>query len=202
MLVARSITTYLLPCVYVYFSRVGSSFLSNVLCGICKCFGCWRWVDGEFEGDAALGLPESDKPKDVRWLRASELGVAKTQKGGMKLFRGIEPNDVCQGSLGDCWLVGAMAGLAEYPSAVRNCFLNTEANDRGKYTVRLWCGRNERWELVTVDDSFPAQTNKAGTYSALFMRPNGGELWAILMEKGTYCVSQRLFDHTTLTLFF
>lgn len=182
VLVVRAITTYLLPCFWVYFARVGSSFLSNVLCGLCKCMGCWRWVDGEFEGDSALGMG-AEAPKNVKWVRAQQLGVAKQAKGGMKLFRGIEPADVCQGSLGDCWLVGAMAGLAEYPSAVRNVFLNTEANDRGKYSVRLWCGRAEQWEFVTVDDSFPAQKNNAGEYSAVFMRPNGGELWAIMMEK-------------------
>lgn len=183
MLVVRSITTYLLPCFGVYVARVGSSFLSNVLCCLCKCFGCWRWVDGEFEGDSALGLPAADA-KDIKWVRARELSVAKQAKGGMKLFRGIEPNDVCQGALGDCWLVGAMAGLAEYPAAVRNCFVNVEASELGKYKLRLWCGRAERWEIVTVDDSFPVKKNQTGDgYHTAFMHPNGGELWAILMEK-------------------
>ena len=80
MLVVRSITTYLLPCFGVYVARVGSSFLSNVLCCLCKCFGCWRWVDGEFEGDSALGLPAADA-KDIKWVRARELSVAKQAKG-------------------------------------------------------------------------------------------------------------------------
>ena len=135
----------------------GGSFLSNVLCCLCKCFGCWHWVDGEFEGDKALGLPA--KTEDIKWVRARELSVAKQAKGGMKLFRGIEPDDVCQGALGDCWLVGAMAGMAEYPAAVRNCFVNAEASELGKYQIRLWCGRAERWETVTVDDSFPVRKN-------------------------------------------
>jgi hypothetical protein len=140
-------------------------------------------VDGEFRGPSALGLAESEM-KDIKWVRAKELSVAKSEKGGMKLFRGIEPNDVCQGALGDCWLVGAMAGLAEYPAAVRNCFLNVEANDRGKYSIRLWCGRNERWEIVTVDDSFPVKNDGPnGGYYTVFMHPNGGELWTILIEK-------------------
>lgn len=183
MLVVRSITTYLLPCFGVYVARVGGSFLSNVLCCLCKCFGCWHWVDGEFQGDAALGLPAA-KTEDIKWVRARELSVAKQAKGGMKLFRGIEPDDVCQGALGDCWLVGAMAGMAEYPAAVRNCFVNAEANELGKYQIRLWCGRAERWETVTVDDSFPVRKNpQSDGYHTVFMHPNGGELWAILMEK-------------------
>ena len=83
-----------------------------------------------------------------------------------------------------------MAGLAEYPAAVRNCFVNVEANDRGKYQIRLWCGRSDKWVVVTVDDNIPVL---AGTKSAIFMRPNGGEMWAILMEKAfaKFCGSYR-----------
>lgn len=169
----------------MYFSRIGGT-LADYLCCVCKCLGCWKYTDRSFSGAAALG--DIDKP--VEWVRATELDVAKNADGGMKLFRGIDPADVAQGALGNCWLVGAMAGLAEYPAAVRNCFVNVEANDRGKYQIRLWCGRSDKWVVVTVDDNIPVF---AGTKSAIFMRPNGGEMWAILMEKAfaKFCGSYR-----------
>ena len=54
----------------------------------------------------------------VEWVRASEL----CQTGKMYLFQdGIEPGDVVQGALGDCWLMAALAALAEFPGAIENC---------------------------------------------------------------------------------
>jgi hypothetical protein len=86
-----------------------------------------------------------------------------------------------------------MAGMAEHEGAIRNCFENTEYNDRGKYTVRLWDGRAGVWVRVTVDDYFPV--NK-GTKTATYMKPNGNELWAILMEKAfaKFCGSYGSLD--------
>ena len=167
---------YLLPCFGAYFGRIGGG-LADVLCCICMWFGCWVYKDRAFEGDKALGSVD----KKVDWVRALHLDVgAQEADKKMRLFRGIEPADVCQGALGDCWLVGAMAGLAEYPAAVRNCFVNVEASSRGKYQVRLWCGRADRWITVTVDDRVPCLP---GTKSCIFMQPNGGEMWTILLEK-------------------
>ena len=68
--------------------------------------------------------------------------------------------------------------MAEHPGAIRNCFLNTEYTDRGKYKLRLWDGRAGRWETIVVDDYFPVEK---GTKNCVYMKPNGGELWAILM---------------------
>lgn len=34
----------------------------------------------------------------------------------MKLFDTIEPSDVCQGALGNCWLLAAISGVAEFPN--------------------------------------------------------------------------------------
>ena len=70
------------------------------------------------------------------------MGMACTrgvhvQKRKTKLYEGaIEPADLCQGQVGDCWLVAAMASAAEHPAAIRNVFITKERNARGLYKVR------------------------------------------------------------------
>ena len=76
--------------------------------------------------------------------------------------------------------VALAAGMAEHPGAIRNTFLNTEYTDRGKYKLKLWDGRAQKWETITVDDYFPV---KKGTQTCMFMQPNGSELWAVLMVR-------------------
>ena len=62
--------------------------------------------------------------------------------GKMRLYEGgIEPNDICQGAVGNCWLISAFAAAAEQPSVIRNTFITLERNPRGKYKVRLFYGQ-------------------------------------------------------------
>ena len=99
----------------------------------------------------------------------------------MKLFEGvIEPADLCQGAVGDCWLIAAFASAAEYPVCIRNSFLTPEYNPRGKYSVRLYDGQTDTWVKVTIDDRVPC---KKGTTDCLFTKLNGNEAWAALLEK-------------------
>ena len=59
------------------------------------------------------------------------------------LFNGIEPNDVMQGSLGDCWLMSAIAAIAEFPSFIQSELFVTQAlASDGKYTLRLYDARD------------------------------------------------------------
>jgi len=197
VLVYNSIVVYLLPCFGVYFMRLFGSIIGTLCCCLCKAMGWYYFQDKEWGGQQALGDTEdctaAEMAAKVEWVRADKLDCVP--KGmHIHLFEGdIEPADLCQGAVGDCWLVAAMAGMAEHEGAIRNCFENTEYNDRGKYTVRLWDGRAGVWVRVTVDDYFPV--NK-GTKTATYMKPNGNELWAILMEKAfaKFCGSYGSLD--------
>ena len=197
VLVYNSIAIYLLPCFGVYLGRALGGFLGAFCCCICKKMGWYYYRDYAWFGLTALGDTEDctavEMGKKVDWVRANALDVAGEEKR-MCLFHGeIEPADLCQGAVGDCWLVAAMAGMAEHPGAIRNCFVNTEYNDRGKYKVRLWDGRAGKWHTIVVDDYFPVEK---GTKKCIYMKPNGGELWAILMEKAfaKFCGSYGALD--------
>merc|ERR1719343_538766 len=43
----------------------------------------------------------------------------------LSIINDVDPNDVVQGSVGDCWLLSAMSALAEFPGAIRKLFEKT-----------------------------------------------------------------------------
>jgi hypothetical protein len=178
-LVWRSINIFAFPCATVLCQRVMVNFCWRYLCCV---FG-WPYEDDEFFGSKALGNHSKQSGqqmnKETDWVRAQDLEQFEGKRP--QLFEGeIEPSDLCQGAVGDCWLVAAMACASEFPDMVRHMFLTKEYNPRGLYKVRIYDPQNEKWVIVTVDDQIPC---KKGTKTPRFMKPNGNELWAIILEK-------------------
>ena len=108
----------------------------------------------------------------IQWRRPAEFF-----KGDYKVFDRIEPNDIKQGKLGDCWFMCALASLAERPELVERLFITKEKNDEGFYQVKF-CKSGE-WVRVTVDDYFPCFPQD----TPIFSRSHGNELWVLLLEK-------------------
>jgi len=101
----------------------------------------------------------------------------------MFLFqKGIIPSDVVQGQLGDCWLLAAIACLAEFPGAIESVFCSMEKNERHKYYLKLYDARKgeERFKKFFIDDYVPCD---AKTKRPIFAAPKGNELWVLLLEK-------------------
>ena len=117
------------------------------------------------------GVNDGDPFPNLTWKRPSEFF-----KGGGSVFEDIEPNDIHQGQLGDCWFMCALAALAERPALVQRLFKTKTIQEDGKYVLTL-C-KNGEWKDVTVDDRFPC-----GRRGPLFSRSNGDELWVLLLEK-------------------
>ena len=118
-------------------------------------------------------VTHGEEKRVVHWRRPSDFF-----QGRYEVFLdNIEPNDIKQGLLGDCWLMCALASLAERPQLVQRLFLTKEVNKYGVYRVRL-C-KNGEWQVVTVDDYFPCEAY--GT--PIFSRSHGNELWVLLLEK-------------------
>lgn len=71
---------------------------------------------------------------NVKWRRAQEIWPSST----ISVFEnGIDPNDVSQGQLGDCWFLSAVASIAENPRLVEQLFITKEVNDEGVYKIRI-----------------------------------------------------------------
>jgi len=177
----------------VYLNR----FNDTVCCLACKLCGCYVYSDNEFFGPKAIG---NIGGKEFHWVRANELdreadpNHPKQKITTMKLFEGeIEPKDVCQGQVGNCWLIAAMACLAEHPGAIRRVFRTRERTDRGLYQIQLFDGHTREYETITIDDRIPCVY---GTKTPAFTKPNGNELWSVLLEKAfaKFCGSYESLD--------
>ncbi|KAJ9442516.1 Calpain-type cysteine protease DEK1 [Diplonema papillatum] len=90
----------------------------------------------------------------------------------------IEPNDIDQGALADCYLMGALASVAEFEHLVRSMFDVGQDTDLGCYRVNL-C-KNGWWQTVIVDDFLPCSGSKPA-FARNREEPN--ELWVSLVEK-------------------
>jgi hypothetical protein len=93
------------------------------------------------------------------------------------LFGDVDPNDLHQGQLGDCWLISAMAGVAEYPSYIENMI---DDNGNGTYTVNLYSYANGSMQAYKVDNTFPAENGRP----AYVQITNQSEIWPCVLEKG------------------
>ena len=107
------------------------------------------YEDASFAPEWALGEAlEVKHAADLVWLRASDAP-------GSSLFgSAIAPEDVLEGELDDCYLVGAMTLLSLRPGSVRSLFDLERSDDTdGRYCVLLW--RRGEQLVVEIDDRIP-----------------------------------------------
>jgi hypothetical protein len=109
-----------------------------------------------------------------KWLRPHE--IFKCDYTEIKLFDTIDPNDIKQGQLGNCYFLATLSALAEFPERVKRIFTTLKTNKFGAYSVIIYI--NGIPTEVLVDDYFPCLEGKP-----LFSKPVGNELWVMLLEK-------------------
>lgn len=141
-----------------------------------------KYVDPEFPPDqtslsknwAGLSAKQQATWKKFVWRRADEI----FEDDYDVFYQDIEPNDIRQGQLGDCYLLSSLSSLAERPFVVKKIFNPAEKSSYGLYSV--WLNVNGLWKNVIIDDYFPCLDENSGP---AFSRANGNELWVLILEK-------------------
>eukprot|EP00656_Telonema_subtile_P049254 TRINITY_DN6077_c0_g4_i6.p1 TRINITY_DN6077_c0_g4~~TRINITY_DN6077_c0_g4_i6.p1 ORF type:complete len:525 (-),score=118.49 TRINITY_DN6077_c0_g4_i6:156-1730(-) len=105
----------------------------------------------------------------------------------LNVMKHIDPCDVEQGAVGDCWLLSAISSLAEYEGAIAQLFRRTgdihalPSHDPNQYTVTLWDLPTGKPVDVVVDESLCSRADADGLLGA---SPSiSGDLWVCYLEK-------------------
>ena len=106
----------------------------------------------------------------------------------LKIIGDVDPSDIHQGAVGDCWLLSGISSLAEFDGAVKRLFRKTPNMDQmpmdgpNKYTITLWDLATWKEVDIVVDERLCATPDGKG--HLLGAKPSeDGELWVCYLEK-------------------
>ena len=112
-------------------------------------------------------------PPQQNWKPPEEF----LQKDKIKLFDEISQENIVQGTLGDCYLMGSLIVLSENPQTIK-CLFKNELNQRGLYGI--WLCESGAWRLLILDHTIPCSGPNSGP---CYARARNNELWVMLLEK-------------------
>ncbi|CAK9033408.1 unnamed protein product [Durusdinium trenchii] len=141
--------------------------------------GTEPWVDPDFPPTKEnVGLEIWEKKSSPTWTRLSEI------RDNPVLFNEEDPFDIDQGGLGNCWLIGTMAALAEYQPYLRDhIFVSKDVPPDGRYQIRLFDIKERDWVIHEVDDLVPCHKESSPHHHDIPYFCRGRALWSMILEK-------------------
>ena len=97
----------------------------------------------------------------------------------------IDPHQIKQGAVGNCWFLSALAVVAEKKYLVQKLLPHTQLNTVGCYQVNLCL--DGKWTPIIIDSYLPVMERKhkqdCSSVEAAFCAVLNGQLWPALVEK-------------------
>ena len=127
-------------------------------------------------------LPENVLFTDVdgwekyKWSRVEEILNSKNYQ---VFEEGISPDDIIQGSIGDCYFLSAIGSLCKFSHYIDKLFFTKEKTKEHLYGVFIYL--NAKWKLVLIDDFLPFTGKRFKKFA--FSYSGGKELWVAFLEK-------------------
>lgn len=120
--------------------------------------------------------PKASCPPIVAWKRPAEL-VGPFKCRPQLFLDGADPGDVEQGSLGNCWFLGALSILATKVGHLHRLAVFSDF-EIGLHVFLFF--RNRTWIKVVIDDRLPVTHGDQLVFGRC---KNPGEFWVPLIEK-------------------
>jgi hypothetical protein len=140
----------------------------------------------EYTDDMSYGGYKLHHNNNLPVLPGRGMGIGDSPD--LKIIGDVDPSDIEQGSVGDCWLLSGISSLAEFDGAVKHLFRKTKNLDErpfeepNMYTITLWDLTTWKEVDIAVDERLCVTADGSG--NLLGSKPSAdGELWVCYLEK-------------------